>query len=505
MSRHRRRAVLLLSVLAATLGPAAGATGVLGAAGAAVDTEAGIADDAQILYEGPAAADRAVRAWKAMGIDSVRIHARWAFVVPHPLDRAMPKGFRPRDHTDLGYNWAALDRAVAALGAAGIRPVLAITGSGPVWASRRPALENPRYLPDPRMFGDFAHAVATRFAGRVTRYLIWNEPNQAGWLQPQFRCDARRVCTPVAPHVYRELFRAAAAQVRAVDPAAEVLIGTLAPRGQPPHAANAAMRPLRFIRALGCVKADYRRDRTGPCAGARAVRASAFSYHPHSVTLRPDQHDPQPDNAAIGDIRRLERALDRTTAAGVLRPSTGARFNLHFTEFGYQTDPPDPISGVSPARQAAWVQWATYLAWRDPRVKSITQYEWIDEPTKIAARTGARHAGWQSGLLFADRRPKPLARAFPNPFFVAVLPHLRARFWGQVRPGGVAAVTLQRAGASGWATVARTRTNAHGYWVLERPLRTDGRFRFLALVPAPAAGEPPRALTSSTQYVTPRP
>lgn len=474
-------------------------------AGAAVDTEVGIADDAQILYEGPAAADRAVRAWKALGIDTVRIHARWAFVVPHPLDHRMPDGFHPRDPDDSGYNWAALDRAVASLNAAGIRPVLSITGSGPVWATRNPALDNPRYKPDPRMFGDFAHAVAARYKGQVTRYLIWNEPNQAGWLQPQFKCDAARICTPVAPHLYRELFRSAAAAVRAVDPSAQVMIGTLAPRGQAPHQRNATMRPLQFIRSLGCVKADYRRDRNGPCRTARPVRADGFSYHPHSVHLAPDQHDPQPDNAAIGDTKRLEKALDRTTAAGVMTPTTGSRFNLYFTEFGYQTKPPDPISGVTPAQQAAWVQWADYLAWRDPRVKNVTQYEWIDEPTKVATKTGALYAGWQSGLLFVDGGEKPLARAFPNPFFVDALPHLRARFWGQVRPGGASPVALQETTRGGWRTIAKTFTNASGYWSLGRPLRSDGRFRFVSLVASDVPGGLPRALISRTQHVVPRP
>lgn len=502
MSARRRTPALLLAVLAIGLAGAPAAR--VPAAGAAVDTEAGIADDAQLLFQGPEAARRAVSAWQAFGVDTVRIHARWAFIAPYPNDVRAPAGFHPEDPQDPLYNFAALDRAVDLLLAAGIRPVLSLTGSGPLWATARPELHNPLYRPSPRGFGAFAHAVAERYRGRVTRYIVWNEPNQSGWLQPQFSCTPQRVCTPVAPHLYRELFRAAAAQVRAVDPFAAVLIGALAPRGQAPRSPNAAMRPLQFIRSLGCVKADYRRDRTGACRTAQPIHASAFAYHPHPVHLRPDEHDPQPDNAAIGDIKRLEQALDRTGAAGILRPATGARFNLFFTEFGYQTDPPDPISGVTPAQQAAWVQHAGYLAWRDPRVKNITQYEWIDEPTKVASHTGAQYAGWQSGLLFASGRPKPLARAFPNPFWVQVRPRHRALFWGQVRPGGATQVTLEQATGRVWRALARLFTNAHGYWSEDRPLPRAGRFRFSYRVAA-VAGGPPRTVTSLPQDVTPRP
>ncbi len=471
-------------------------------ASAAVDLQTGIADDAQILYEGPEAAARAAAAWKAMGIDTVRLHARWVFIAPEPPAKRMPVGFRPRDHTDPRYNWMLLDRAIGLLEAQGITPLVAVTGSGPLWTSRNPELGNPLYRPDPRKFGDFAHAVATRYKGRVPRYLVWNEPNQAGWLQPQFTCRGT-TCTPLSPHLYRELYRAASEAIRAVDPSTEVIAGTLAPRGQPPQRRNAVMRPLQFIRTLGCVKADYRRDRTGPCRTARPITASGFSYHPHPVGLRPDEHDPEADNAAIGDIKRLETALDRTTAAGIMKPTVGARFNLFFTEFGYQTNPPDQTVGIPVARQAQWIQWATYLAWRDPRIKNITQYEWIDEPLKTATRTRNPFAGWQSGMLYVDRRPKPLNQAFPNPFYVDVQPGGRAGFWGQVRPGGVARIALQQQTPTGWRTLEERFTNTHGYWYAERALPAPGRFRFAYALPA-GPGRLPRTVVSLAQRVTPR-
>ena len=62
--------------------------------------------------------------------------------------------------------------------------------------------------------------------GEVDRYILWNEPNLVSWLQPQASCVHRR-CTPVAPHLYRGLVRAAYPAIKAADPGAEVLIGTM--------------------------------------------------------------------------------------------------------------------------------------------------------------------------------------------------------------------------------------------------------------------------------------
>ena len=70
--------------------------------------------------------------------------------------------------------------------------MLTITGPGPVWASPTPAKHNPRWKPQATDYADFARAVATRYGTQVDRYLIWNEPNQQGWLQPQWQCDKPR-------------------------------------------------------------------------------------------------------------------------------------------------------------------------------------------------------------------------------------------------------------------------------------------------------------------------
>ena len=102
-------------------------------------------------------------------------------------------------------------------------------------ASTAPGRGNPRWKPSAPEFGHFAHAVAARYGAQVDRYLLWNEPNSPGWLQPQNECR-RGVCTPVAPHLYRALVRAATPKIHAADPGSVVLLG------EPPDAL--AIRPM---------------------------------------------------------------------------------------------------------------------------------------------------------------------------------------------------------------------------------------------------------------------
>jgi hypothetical protein len=482
---------LVLALALCALAPAA-------AARAAANLELGIADDAAVITEtDPARAARTVAAWRDLGIDNVRLLAHWQRVSPRPDDRRAPAGFDPANPADPRYDWAALDRAVALVRAAGMTVTLSITGPGPLWATASPNALNARLRPLPALYGRFARAVALRYGASVDRYVLWNEPNLPLWLQPQFTCRGRK-CTPYAPHFYRRLVRAAAPAIHAADGTARVLIGALAPAGQNPRSRNANMRPLTFLRALGCVDRRGRRVRSGPCRGFRPAAAEGIAYHPHGVRRAPDVSDPQPDEAALADLPRLTGVIDAIQRAGGLRNTRGRtrRFDLFFTEYGYQTRPPDRRVGVRPADQARWLQQAAYLAWRAPRVRNLTQYVWRDE------RVGRNGAGWQSGLLFRDERPKPALRGFPQPFWAdQTIARRAARLWGQVRPGGAHDVGVQRRtpGSGRWTTIRRLRTDGRGVFTLRVAVtsRVDYRFTW-----TPAPGVSPRV--SDARRVTPR-
>ena len=156
--------------------------------------------------------------------------------------------------------------------------------------------------------------MATRYRDRVDRYLIWNEPNIAGWLEPQQTCVARRVCIPASPHIYRGLVRAARPAIERADPGAQVLLGELgaarAPGDLDAHARSRRCRSCASWRAWtgatsGCA--------AGRCRGFRPARADAFGYHPHGVEFGPEDPNPDRDQAQIGDLPRLFAVLDRLT------------------------------------------------------------------------------------------------------------------------------------------------------------------------------------------------
>src|SRR5215213_9318861 len=119
--------------------PAAALAAVLlllpAAAHASRSMETGIADDAALLNEpSDARAKAAVDAWAALGIDDVRIFVQWQAIAPANAATRAPTGFNGADPNSPGYDWSRVDRAVGLVSAAGMRPLLVVTGPGPLWA-----------------------------------------------------------------------------------------------------------------------------------------------------------------------------------------------------------------------------------------------------------------------------------------------------------------------------------------------------------------------------------
>jgi glycosyl hydrolase family 79 len=419
--------------------------------------QTGIADDAVLLGGGPEA-DEAVAHWRDMGVDVARIQVSWARVAPAPESAVPPPGFQPANPDDPQYNWGVIDAAVDRLVRAGIKPMLMIDGPPPLWGSGNPGRGNPRYRPSAPAYANFTAAVAGRYGANVDQYILWNEPNLPLWMQPQADCGKRR-CTPVSPNTYRQMVLAAYPAIHAADPVSQVLIGALAPAGGDLKSANANMRPLEFLRGLGCLDAKMTVVKTGGCRGFRPALADGISYHPHSTRHAPSQPYAHPDNADLGSLRKIERLLDVLQRRHRLQGAT-TPLGLWLDEYGYQTNPPDKLRGVSPGAQDRYLQQAAYIAWHDPRVVLFGQYLWKDEP----ALGGRKYTGWQSGLNDVDGKPKPALAHFDDPIWVDFHDQVA---WGQVRSGGVHTVTVQRriaGGATPWETLAVVTTGPDGSW-----------------------------------------
>ena len=392
-----------------------------------------------------------------------------------------PRGFDLGNHRSHRYDWTTLDRAIDLTRAAGMKVMLSVTGPGAAVDLAGAAARTTRATSRTRtLFALFAQAVATRYRDRVDRYLIWNEPNIAGWLEPQQTCVARRVCVPASPHIYRGLVRAARPAIERADPGAQVLLGELAPRGHRAISTRSPVSPLPFLRELACVDRRYKRMRRGPCRGFKPARADAFGYHPHGVEFGPEDPNPDRDQAQIGDLPRLFSVLDRLTRMGrIVAPRR--KFDVYLTEFSYQTSPPDHEVGVSLGRQARYLQQAAYLAWRLPRVRNLTQYQWRDEPVIVRGRGVKSYSGWQSGLRYVNDKPKPAMRAFLRPFVIDARPARAGRDVLGPDPAGE-----RRADGHGAAAAAGPEGVPAG------GDGADRRARLLdAAAAAPAAGEVP--------------
>lgn len=398
-----------------------------------------------------------VNSWRnELGVDSVRIQAFW--------DQISREGF------------GRLDRGVAMIRNAGLEPLITINTKGPNYPAE----------PSPTDFANFAASVAGRYAGSVRYYTIGNEPNQGTFLTPQ-----RKGGRPYSPHLYRRMVNAAYPRIKGADASSFVLIGIMSPIGGTSPGAN-SVAPLLFLREMACVNKLLKPVRTGNCVGFKPAQGDGFAYHPYSIRykLSPFARNTAPDLANTGDIDQLFRILDPVTRTRRIVKTGGGLFGVYFTEYGYETNPPDPRFGFPQGTQSRYLQEAAYIAWRTPRIKMMQQYLYFDDPNLFS---GGSNVTFQTGLRFSTQNgggaPKQSLSSFPYPFFVDTryrpalnrgvpFSRRRARIWGQVRPGGATTVTIEySAGCSTYSPVATLRTNFRGYFSRIQAVRS-GCYRF---------------------------
>ena len=54
---------------------------------------------------------------------------------------------------------------------------------------------------------------------------------------------------------------------------------------------------------------------------------------------------------------------------------------IYITEFGYQTNPPDRISTITPKLHARYINESDRLFYGDSRIKTVAQYQLVDVAT----------------------------------------------------------------------------------------------------------------------------
>lgn len=464
-----------------------------------------IQDDAALLYRSPARVRRALDRMSRHGVDRVRITASWRQLAPD-REAARKPAF---DATDAGeYDRTALarlDRAVDGARARGMGVMLDLGFFAPRWAIARPGRNGRNvWRPSVREYRLYTRAMARHFDGRVRLWTSWNEPNHGVFLRPQWA--GRR---PYSPHLYRRLHNAAYDEVKAASRRNRVLIGGLSSFGTPGRGPGRNMGPLRFTRELACVDARLRPRRGGPCRRFRALRADGFAHHPYSQETAPEANDPGADRVQVGELAKLTSLLGELERRGRFT----RRLPLYLTEYGYQTDPPDP-GRPSPATVGRYQGQALWLGWRSARTRQFPQFLLYDIGPDLSrpARSAARWRDYQSGLYDHRGRPKPeVLRGFELPFHALAVRDERGAdavaVFGQVRPRrGTQTVAIQRQGPDGrWRDVpsspvaggaggcAAFATDGQGLYRRLVPDQGPGRYRTRWLVPGGGARTSPAA------------
>jgi hypothetical protein len=420
-------------------------------------------DDDNLVYRSPRTSDRTLDTMAQLGVDYVRVTVLWSVIA----ERARSTRARDRRFKRLGAgnpkaypagNWDRYDHLVRSAGARGMGVYFNVTGPGPSWCCAKPPRGEERnaatWMPNARQFKLFVEAVGRRYSGRyrdenfrakrprdrvlprVSFWSLWNEPNQGGWLTPQWWHGRA-----YSPMLFRNLYIKGHEGLVATGHGRDtILLGETAPNGKHEKRSRAPMYPTTFIKTLFCTDGDGNR-RSGPGCNAFTengpLLATAYAHHPYTKDRSPLQADGSPDAITMANLGTLTGLLDQI-AQKTARIQPGIPIAL--TEFGYETRPPDPYNGVSLAKQADYSNLADLIAWANPRVISQTQFLLRDvAPLKRYSRTSKRRwFTYQSGLFFNNGKAKPSASAYSFPFVaepVAKSEDGRTAYvlWGQAR------------------------------------------------------------------------
>lgn len=494
-------------------------------------------DDGLLLFRTPEDAQAAVARMKALGVDRVRITAGWSSLTRAPESTTKPEGFDAADPAAYEQSrWAALDAAVRAVRAAGMKVLIDVGFWAPHWATTDPPGPRARTNIDPKAYADFAVALELRYSGAfaptadpaaavpppptedqsllqsllqplepllpppppaaraaqtggvaapaerlpdVDEFVLWNEPNIPALLLPQWQADGT---TPASPAIYRAMVRAAYPAMKAARRTVKVLIGNTSSTGG--TRGSGAVAPLEFLRRMACVDAGLKPLKTPECADFTMVPGDGWAHHPYSQNERPSRVSDarkEPGDVRIADLPALARTLDKLVRTGRLAP---ANRNIYLTELGYETTGVPGRPHVTEIQQARWLTWAEYLADKVPTVRSFAQFLLRDQPpapVRISTSNARPFGEFTTGLLLADGKDKIAATTFISGLFAQLRPKHKVLIYGRLRLGpGVRTIVLQRQlPRARWTTLARLQIDGRAAFERTIAHRSGASYRLL--------------------------
>ena len=243
----------------------------------------------------------------SMGMKRIRISALWNRI----------------ESVQGTYRWDQIDMLVNTAVAAGIQPLVVLQGV-PTWT--RPDFEEGQgFRPE---WEAFCTAVATRYAGVVPAYEIWNEPNlDRFWHEGN-------------PLNFSDVLSRAVTKIKAADPHALVISGAMAPSEN----STTTTEPLDFIRSLYTQNALQGVDGIG--------------WHPYSFPEMPSGTSDWNTFRKMDELKDL--IVDNNHAAQIWITEVGA--------------PTGGDVGVGEEVQAAIIDDALNLAAEDPLMGPVFVY-----------------------------------------------------------------------------------------------------------------------------------
>ena len=276
-----------------------------------------------------------------------------------------------------------------------------------------------RWKPSASAFGEFVHAVATRYSGhyrpagspaalpRVDFWAIWNEPNYGIDLAPQ-----------AIDHSTIETLRRSTADCwgppgvpcnrRATVPtrsSSESWRPEASPREQPrelqrdgpvalPEGAVLREFLLSVLAGGGCRGPPVPHHRAASAAfkaeNPALFNATGVPVHPYPQGGPPTQTDPGSPTMPIWP-RSLASSGPSTASSRTTDPQRvrHLRHRIRLPDKSAREDP----AGISPTLASYYLNWSEYLHWRDPRIRSYDQYLLTDPPRSASTRGSRPQAG----------------------------------------------------------------------------------------------------------------
>jgi hypothetical protein len=404
---------------------------------------------------------------KSLGVTTIHSLVFWHKVAPHPTSRRRPSGDLSNPNTYSDAAWAPYDALVREAAARGIQVLFTPTGFAPRWAS---GCSTRDCKPSAKLYQRFVMAVGRRYSGtfrdssgnvlpRVSRWSLWNEPNQVGWLNPQ----------PQAAPLYRSLVYAGLAGLRATGHGRDqVLLGETAPIGR-----GRSTDPTTFLLNLFCIDARGHKLR-GKAARAqgctkhfkRFTGITGYAHHPYNAgATGPALRTPHgKGDITLATFNRLSKVLRLGAHVHAIRSG----LPIYVTEYGIQTRPPNRRYGVPLSKQAMWLNEADYLAYKNRAIHSVAQYELLD---------GSDTGVFTTGLISHANIAKPSFEAYRLPIWASrVRSHTSLWFWVRPADGTPQSVFIEHDTGGGFLDVAQQMTNPRGFATVSEP-GTSGRWR----------------------------